>query len=156
MSLDLLKNDPHDPPVDAAFVVARLAEQCPACLEAAYDDERHEVTLDAATFDVEQGLRVSCGGKLFRLNVTAEVVDQYSPELQQAWTRVLNLASEQTRSNFSPGNQLALSQVYQWVQRVRADATREADNPCNCAGCDICGMHCTPECASGRGHVCTA
>jgi hypothetical protein len=27
---------------------------------------------------------------------------------------------------------------------------------CNCAGCDVCGTHCVPGCASGDGEACTA
>lgn len=64
--LDVLR-----PSVPGAFVVARLAEECRPCISAGYDDERNQVTIDEAVFDVEQGLCVLVGGKWFRLAVNA-------------------------------------------------------------------------------------
>jgi hypothetical protein len=27
---------------------------------------------------------------------------------------------------------------------------------CDCVGCDVCGVHCLPECSSGAGEDCSA
>jgi hypothetical protein len=41
-------------------------------VDAAWDEDRLEVTLDAASYAVDEGLIVECGGKKFRLKVEAE------------------------------------------------------------------------------------
>lgn len=65
--------------VPASYVVARLAESCPECIEAAYV-EWQGITLDEATYAVDEGLIVECGGKRFRLNVTAEELGDVDSE----------------------------------------------------------------------------
>ncbi len=69
--LDFMKPD-GDP--GALWLVNRLTEMCPGCVRAALDDDRCEVTLDSAQFDVVDGLVVGCGGRKFKLLVRAEEV----------------------------------------------------------------------------------
>jgi hypothetical protein len=79
MALDLLNPEQHDElgiwNVEAAWLVARLAEECRPCIDAAWDEDRMRVTLDAASYAVDEGLVVECGGKKFRLRVEAEEID---------------------------------------------------------------------------------
>jgi hypothetical protein len=72
-SLNLMPASSFEPVVaDANWLAHRLAEECPELVDTSWDEDRCQIVLDEARYDVVNGLIVKCGDKLFRLRVSAE------------------------------------------------------------------------------------
>ena len=71
MSIDLL--DTHEAP-ELEWLLSHLLD-CPNLTAIAYDEERGALAIDSATWNVVDGLHVTCAGQTFRIDLTARRID---------------------------------------------------------------------------------